>query len=345
MVIEEKYMKRCIALARGGLGNTSPNPMVGAVIVHDGTIIGEGFHRKIGEAHAEVNAVNSVCDESLFSSSTMYVSLEPCSHYGKTPPCAELIIQKRIPKVVVACLDPNPKVSGRGVQMLRDAGIEVVIGVLEKEAQLLNKAFMIYHLKHRPCIMLKWAQSVDGFIDRIRKDNSESPVVFSSSESRRVIHKLRSEYAAIMIGTNTALLDNPSLSVRHWIGHSPLRVVLDEFLHIPSSFHVLDGSVQTLIFTSVSKDNKKNIEYVLIDFNEPVLPQVLNELYERKINSLLVEGGSNLLNQFIHEGLWDEMRVEVAPVFLKQGVPSPDISGLNSYMSQKLTNTIKYYKY
>ena len=238
--VEEKYMARCIELAKGGRGNVSPNPMVGAVVVHKGRIIGEGFHRKCGEAHAEVNAIASVKDESLLKDSTIYVSLEPCSHYGKTPPCAELIIRKGIPRVVVGCLDPFPEVSGRGVRMLREAGVEVVTDVMEEEARALNKAFMTLQTKGRPYIILKWAQSEDGFIDRLRMDVLE-PVT--------VVHKLRSEVAAIMVGTRTALLDNPSLNVRHWSGNSPVRVVLDRRLVIPDSYRLLDGSLRTLIFT------------------------------------------------------------------------------------------------
>ena len=234
--VEEKYMARCIELAKGGRGNVSPNPMVGAVVVHKGRIIGEGFHRKCGEAHAEVNAIASVKDESLLKDSTIYVSLEPCSHYGKTPPCAELIIRKGIPRVVVGCLDPFPEVSGRGVRMLREAGVEVVTGVMEEEARALNKAFMTLQTKGRPYIILKWAQSEDGFIDRLRTDVSEPVTVLSSPETSRLVHKLRSEVAAIMVGTRTALLDNPSLNVRHWSGNSPVRVVLDRRLVIPDSF-------------------------------------------------------------------------------------------------------------
>ena len=205
MIVEEKYMARCIELARGGEGNVAPNPMVGAVIVHNGKIIGEGFHRRCGEAHAEVNAIASVQDESLLSDSTIYVSLEPCSHYGKTPPCAELIIKKGIPRVVVGCLDPFPAVSGRGVSMLREAGVEVVIGVLEEEARALNSAFMRFLLQQRPYIYLKWAQSADGFMDIVRMDTSLSPVVFSSAETARRVHRLRSKVAAIMVGTQTAI--------------------------------------------------------------------------------------------------------------------------------------------
>lgn len=275
MVVEEKYMARCIELARGGEGNTAPNPMVGAVIVHKGKIIGEGFHRKCGEAHAEVNAVASVWDEALLRDSTIYVSLEPCSHYGKTPPCAELIIRKGIPRVVVGTLDPFPEVSGRGVRMLREAGIEVVTGVLEEEARALNPAFMTFQIRKRPYVYLKWAQSADGFMDIRREDASVPSVLLSSAETLRRVHRLRSEVAAIMVGTRTALLDNPSLTVRHWAGRSPVRVVLDRTLKLPVGSHLLDGAVPTLVFTAVEVESRPNVEYVQIDFGQEVLSQVL----------------------------------------------------------------------
>lgn len=329
--VENKYMARCISLARGGAGCVAPNPMVGAVVVHQGKIIGEGYHRKYGEAHAEVNAIASVRDESLLKEATMYVSLEPCSHYGKTPPCAELIIKKQIPRVVIGCLDPFPEVSGRGVRMLREAGVEVVTGVMEKEAWELNRVFMTFQEKRRPYIYLKWAQSADGFLDRLRTDNSSPAVVLSSPETMRRVHRLRADVAAIMVGTQTALLDNPSLTVRHWAGKSPVRVVLDRTLRIPSHYHLFDGTVKTLVFTTVADAiSRENVEYVTIDFSQPVLPQVMHELYIRKLNSLMVEGGATLLGHFLKEGLWDQMLVETAPVSLESGVKAPDLDRVAS---------------
>lgn len=329
--VENKYMARCISLARGGAGCVAPNPMVGAVVVHQGKIIGEGYHRKYGEAHAEVNAIASVRDESLLKEATMYVSLEPCSHYGKTPPCAELIIKKQIPRVVIGCLDPFPEVSGRGVRMLREAGVEVVTGVMEKEAWELNRVFMTFQEKRRPYIYLKWAQSADGFMDRLRTDNSSPAVVLSSPETMRRVHRLRADVAAIMVGTQTALLDNPSLTVRHWVGKSPVRVVLDRTLRIPSHYHLFDGTVKTLVFTTVADAiSRENVEYVTIDFSQPVLPQVMHELYIRKLNSLMVEGGATLLGHFLKEGLWDQMLVETAPVSLESGVKAPDLDRVAS---------------
>ena len=253
MQIEEKFMARCLELARHGAGHTAPNPMVGAVIVRDGAIIGEGFHRRCGEAHAEVNAIASVEDEALLRESTIYVSLEPCSHYGKTPPCAELIIRKRIPRVVVGCLDPFPEVSGRGVRMLREAGIEVVTGVMEKEARQLNKAFMTFQTQKRPYVTLKWAESADGFIDKARTDRTEPPVVFSNPVTSVRVHKMRAESAAILIGKHTALLDNPSLTVRHWAGSSPVRLVIDKEGTLPDDLRMFDGLAPTWVFTGRKK--------------------------------------------------------------------------------------------
>lgn len=323
--VEEKYMARCIQLARGGLGHTRPNPMVGAVVVHRGRIIGEGYHRKCGEAHAEVNAIAAVKEEALLREATLYVSLEPCSHYGKTPPCAEWIIRKGIPRVVVGCLDPFPEVSGRGVRMLREAGVEVVTGVMENEAWELNKAFMTLHTLRRPYILLKWAQSADGYIDRTRTDVSEPPVLLSSPETLRQVHKLRAETAAIMVGTHTALLDNPSLTVRRWAGNSPVRITLDRDLRIPEYYNLKDGSVPTLIFTSREAESRPGLEYIRLDFGQPVLPQVLHQLYLRRVDSLLVEGGATLLKHFLKEDLWDEARVETSPFDLTGGVRAPEM--------------------
>lgn len=321
-------MARCIQLARCGKGHTRPNPMVGAVVVYDGRIIGEGYHRKAGEAHAEVNAIAAVKDEKLLENSTLYVSLEPCSHWGKTPPCASLILQKKISRVVVGCLDPFPEVSGRGVGMLREAGVEVVTGVLEKEAWELNKAFMTLHTENRPYIILKWAESADGFIDRRGGGASEAPARLSSPESFRRVHRLRSEVGAIMVGTTTALLDNPSLTVRLWAGLSPLRVTIDRAGRIPAAYHLLDGAVPTLVFTAVEPPMAhKNVDYVQADFSCPLLPQVMAELARRNIDSLLVEGGAQLLTSCLEAGLWDEARVETAPVCLEGGVKAPVIAG------------------
>lgn len=323
---DEKYMARCIELARGGLGNTYPNPLVGAVIVHQGKIIGEGFHRKVGESHAEVNAIASVKNKSLLEDSTLYVNLEPCSHHGRTPPCAELIIRNKIPRVVIGCLDPYPEVSGRGVRMLLRAGVEVITGVLEREARRLNKVFMTFYEKQRPYIILKWAQSADGFIDKKRDDYTIPAEMLSSQETQQRVHRLRSEVAAIMVGTHTALLDNPSLSVRYWSGKSPVRVVLDRYLRIPSHYHLLDGNISTIVFADRECPANGNIRYVKIDFSQSVLPQIMKYLCENCIVSLLVEGGGILLNSFLENSLWDEIHMETSPVILNDGVKAPLLS-------------------
>ena len=257
MTQDEKYIRRCIQLAQNGLCTTAPNPMVGAVIVYNDRIIGEGYHIRSGEGHAEVNAIRSVKDESLLSKATIYVSLEPCSHYGKTPPCADLIISKRIPRVVIGCVDPFPLVAGRGIRKLQEAGISVTVGVLEQECKELIRRFTTYNLKKRPYITLKWAESADGFIDIIRQDGK--PVILSTPLTALHAHKLRAENQAILVGRKTALLDNPSLSTRHWYGRHPLRLVIDKDLSLPSGLHLFDGSLPTVVFTSRQKESSNNL--------------------------------------------------------------------------------------
>ena len=317
----EKYMRRCIQLARNGLCQTAPNPMVGAVIVCDGRIIGEGYHVRCGEAHAEVNAIRSVTEPSLLRRSTLYVSLEPCSHYGKTPPCADLIIEKQIPRVVIGCRDPFPKVSGRGIQKLLDAGCEVTVGVLETECRQLLRRFITFHTLHRPYITLKWAQSADGFIDINRTGGT--PAQLSDTYTLMLVHKRRAEHSAILVGTRTALLDNPSLTVRHWYGSSPVRITIDRQNTLPSDLHLFDGRARTLVFTETPHTEQPGVEYIQADFNQPLLPQLLESLYQRNLQSLLVEGGATTLQTFIDAGLWDEAFVETAPECLHDGVAAP----------------------
>ena len=333
MTEDEKYMARCIQLARCGRNHAAPNPMVGAVIVCNGRIIGEGYHIRCGEAHAEVNAVHSVHpeDEKFLKQSTIYVSLEPCSHYGKTPPCADLIIACGIPRVVVGCVDPFSEVSGRGIRKLRDAGINVTVGVLEKECLALNRRFIINHTEKRPYVILKWAQSTDGFIDRHRSSSAQPPVAFSNHHTSMLVNQQRSGVQAIMVGSRTALLDNPSLTVRRWPGESPLRVVLDRELSLPETLHLFDGTVPTLVFTThTNYPHREGIEYVTLDFAQPVIPQDLTELYARRIQSILVEGGSTLIQGFIQAHAWDEVHIEIAPITLGDGVKAPTLpEGLN----------------
>ncbi|MDR1780769.1 MAG: bifunctional diaminohydroxyphosphoribosylaminopyrimidine deaminase/5-amino-6-(5-phosphoribosylamino)uracil reductase RibD [Tannerella sp.] len=337
MQIDEKFMVRCLELAAHGRATVAPNPMVGAVVVSGGKIVGEGFHRRYGEAHAEVNAIAAVRDEALLHDATLYVNLEPCSHYGKTPPCARLIIERRIPRVVVGCLDPFPEVSGRGVAMLREAGIEVATGVLEREAKELNKIFLTAFTRARPYIILKWAESADGFLDRHRSSAAEPPVKLSSPHTRRMVHKLRTETAAILLGTNTVRLDDPSLTVRHWAGEAPVRAFIDRRLSIPATCRVYDGSTATLVFTEETKTPDAKAEYIRIDFSKDIVPQIVDALYQRRLYSLLVEGGAKLHRSFLDAGLWDEIQTETTPHIIGDGVKAVD---LQPYISSNTENII-----
>ena len=323
MTDDEKYISRCIQLAENGFCNAAPNPTVGAVIVRQGRIIGEGYHVRCGEGHAEVNAIASVKDESLLKESTMYVSLEPCSHYGKTPPCADLIVRKGIPRVVVGCVDPFSLVSGRGIRKLRDAGIEVKVGVLEKECRHLIRRFVTFNTERRPYVTLKWAESAVGFIDIVREGGN--PVVLSTPVTSVYVHKQRAENMAILVGRRTALLDNPSLTVRNWYGRNPLRLVIDRRLTLPAALRLFDRTVPTLVFTECERLSETNLTYVKTDFSQDILPQILQELYDRKIQTLLVEGGSRLLQSFIDDGLWDEIYIEQARTELGTGVEAPHV--------------------
>lgn len=318
MEIDEKYMHRALQLARQGGGHASPNPMVGAVVVHNDIIIGEGFHRCCGKSHAEVNAIASVRDQSLLPESTIYVTLEPCSHYGKTPPCAKLLIEKGIKRVVVGTLDPFEKVSGRGVAMLREAGIEVEMGVLEQECRELNRRFFTAHTTGMPWVMLKWAQSSDGFLA-----SKDGRVGFSTPLTRALMHRERSKVDAIVVGANTVKIDNPSLTVRHWSGSSPLRVVLDQKLTIPSSCRLLNDGGKTLIYNDKKEEINGNIEWVKLDTTEP--QAWLRDMYRRGITSVMIEGGYNVLQQLINASAWNELRIEVSPTILGEGIKAPII--------------------
>lgn len=334
MTKDEKYIARCIQLAKNGLCNAAPNPMVGAVIVHNDTIIGEGYHIRCGEAHAEVNAIRSVKDESLLKDSTIYVSLEPCSHYGKTPPCADLIINKGIPRVVVGCQDPFALVAGRGIQKMRDAGIEVKVGILEEECRQLIRRFITFHTERRPFITLKWAESADGYIDLHRTGGQ--PYIFSSPLSSMLVHKRRAEHSAILVGRRTALLDNPSLTVRNWHGKSPVRLVIDKNLTLPKHLSLFDGSKRTLVFTQrEDTPNLFQVEFIQLDFNRDILPQIFEVLYQEKLQSLMVEGGSILLQSFIDSGCWDEAYIEHSSDYLKNGIKAPKLTGEYDFLTEQ----------
>ena len=318
-------MQRCLDLALEGVGHVAPNPMVGAVLVYADTIIGEGYHWQYGEPHAEVNCIKSVspANVSLISKSTLYVSLEPCSHFGKTPPCTDLIIEKKIPEVVIGCKDIYSEVNGKGIEKLKAAGIKVVVGVMEKEAIAINKRFFIFHQLHRPYIILKWAQTNDG---KIGAESGER--IFISNEfTNKLVHKWRSEEAAIMVGTNTALQDDPALTTRLWPGNDPLRVIIDMDLKLPLSLKLFDGTVRTIVFNQQKQEASGNVSYYKINKNEKTLHQILDTLYELKVQSMIVEGGAKLLQSFIDAGLWDEARViSNKQLAISNGINAPVLS-------------------
>jgi diaminohydroxyphosphoribosylaminopyrimidine deaminase/5-amino-6-(5-phosphoribosylamino)uracil reductase len=329
MVQHEKYMQRCIEIAGLGIGTVSPNPMVGAVVVFDDKIIGEGYHRKYGEAHAEVNAIEQVINKhpnssKLLKQSTIYVSLEPCAHYGKTPPCADLIIKHQIPKVIIGCRDPFNQVDGKGIEKLKDAGTEVVVGILEKECKWLNRRFFTRVQKHRPYIILKWAQTPDGFF---APDNN-SQYWITGIESRKLVHQWRSEEDAILVGKNTVATDNPQLNVRYAQGRPPKRVVIDRKLELNQNLNIFDHSVETLIFNELKTDIEGKNKYIALeDFDRYVPQYILFQLYLQDIQSVIIEGGAHTLNSFIEAGLWDEARIFTGEKELKKGIKAPAVIG------------------
>lgn len=350
----EYYMQRCLHLAIKGIGYVAPNPMVGSVVVHNGKIIGEGYHMQYGGPHAEVNAIRDVETQylaslangnvepqdfvapntdsqnietqsiaSLLRESTIYVSLEPCSHFGKTPPCADLIISKQIPRVVIASYDPNPKVAGKGIQRLRDAGVEVITEILKQEADWINRRFFTFHIQHRPYIFLKWAQSKDGYI----APEGKQQTWLTTAASKQLVHKWRSEEQAVMVGKNTALIDNPQLTVREWQGKNPLRIVVDRNMEMPSSLHLFNDAAPTLVFNGLKDDKQGSIEWVKIDFGADAEEQMLKQLYKRNIQSLIIEGGAKLLQSFIQKGLWNEAQIFTSPTALGSGIKAPVVKG------------------
>jgi len=305
------------------LGTTYPNPMVGSVIVHNGKIIGEGWHRKSGEPHAEVNAVNSVKDQSLLPHSTIYVSLEPCSHFGKTPPCCDLIIKHKIPNVVIGTVDPNSLVSGSGIKRLQENGINVIVGILENECRDLNKRFFTFHNEKRPYIILKWAESLDGFIAPAEKKKKE-PVWISNTFSRQLTHKWRTEEQAILVGTHTVLEDNPKLDARNWAGNNPVRIILDREGKITDDYFVKDGKTKTIVITEQENlTSTENCIYENAIFDVRLTKTIAHILYKYGLQSIIIEGGSYTLQSFIADGLWDEARVFIGNVYLKKGVKGP----------------------
>lgn len=336
------YMSRCLELAQNGQGNVAPNPMVGALIVHNDRIIGEGYHIKYGDIHAEIAAINSVKDKSLLRESTLYLSLEPCSHFGKTPPCTDAIIAMEIPRIIIATMDVNPKVMGRGIEILRKAGREVIVGVMEAEAKDLNRRFFTFQTKKRPYIILKWAQTLDGFIDANRGPADPiAPIWITNELSRSLVHRWRSEEQAILIGTKTVEKDNPKLNVRDWSGRTPTRVIIDRKLRLPIESNVFDGGIPTLLFignnaaASVRKSQFAaipNLEIISIDYAKGMEMQLLKELYDRNISSVMIEGGAIIINSFVQKNLWDEARVFIGNQFFYDGVKAPSFAReLHSY--------------
>ncbi|MGC1241400.1 MAG: bifunctional diaminohydroxyphosphoribosylaminopyrimidine deaminase/5-amino-6-(5-phosphoribosylamino)uracil reductase RibD [Chryseosolibacter sp.] len=318
----EAYMRRALELAYYGRGNVSPNPLVGCVIVHDGNIIGEGWHKKYGEAHAEVNAIASVADKNLLKESTLYVNLEPCSHQGKTPPCADLVIHHQLQKVVIANRDINPLVAGNGIQKLQHAGITVITDVLSKEAYDLNSRFFTYMQKRRPHIILKWAETADGFI--ARKNNDSRWI--SDAYSRQLVHKWRSEEDAVLVGSGTAWYDNPMLNVRDWSGRDPVRILIDRHLKVGRNQNLFNGKQKTICYNLVKEEAHPNLLYVLLK-PEHFLESLIGDLYKRGIQSVIVEGGGQILNSFINLKLWDEARIFISPQQFKTGIPAPRLTG------------------
>ena len=316
-------MNRCLDLASKGLENVSPNPLVGSVIVYENKIIGEGYHMEYGKEHAEVNAITSVKDKSLLPKSTLYVNLEPCAHFGKTPPCSNLIIEHKIPKVVIGCVDTFSEVSGKGIIKMEKAGIEVVVGVLENECRELNKRFFTFHEKKRPYIILKWAESKDSFI---APNNQTAPFWMTSNDSKKLVHKWRSEEDAILVGRITAEKDNPSLTVREVIGKNPIRIVIDKDLKLSKKLNLFNNEARTIIFNALKTKEINLNYYIKIDFNN-LIKCILQELYKQKIQSLIIEGGAKTLQSFIDKKLWDESRIFIANKTIVEGIKSPNIDG------------------
>lgn len=336
---DEIYIKRCIELAQKALGNTYPNPLVGSVIVHNGEIIGEGFHERAGENHAEINAIHSVKNPELLKESTIYVSLEPCSHFGKTPPCANKIVEIGFKKVVIGTLDSHEKVNGQGKQILTDAGIEVVSGILEEECRELNRRFFTYHHKKRPFLILKWAESGDGFLDKDFK-----PTQIGNALTKQFVHQLRSEEHAILVGTKTALTDNPGLTTREIAGRNPVRILIDFDLKVPEDFNIYNQEAETLVFNSLKDSEEGNIKFIKTE-KENLIENLMLNLYEHQIQSVIIEGGRFTLQQFIDEGIWDEaVVIKNENLLLENGTKAPEFVSKSYRIENFRNHKIEFYK-
>ncbi|MBA6151126.1 bifunctional diaminohydroxyphosphoribosylaminopyrimidine deaminase/5-amino-6-(5-phosphoribosylamino)uracil reductase RibD [Gelidibacter maritimus] len=355
MKIHEKYIKRCIQIGKNGLGNTAPNPMVGCVIVHDHKIIGEGFTSPYGGPHAEVNAINNVKKTHLLPESTLYVTLEPCSHYGKTPPCSDAIIKSKIPKIVIGTMDTHHAVAGKGIQKLKTFGCEVVVGVLEEEVKAHHKRFFTFHNKKRPYIILKWAETADGFIAPTTRDE-QKPVWITNKLSRQLVHKWRAQEQAILVGTRTVIEDNPSLTTRDWYGKNPIRVVLNKNNRLPQEVAILDGKATTILISLANKTQNAEThdqmelthqsamtEFINWDLKDKIAHQICSTLYKHDINSVIIEGGRQTLQTFIDENLWDEARVFKGALNFSSGTKAPHFSGRLLSEEKIINDTLKFY--
>jgi len=351
-------MYRCLELAKQGISYVAPNPMVGAVLVYNGKIIGEGFHQKYGGPHAEVNCINSVReqDKDKISGSVLYVSLEPCSHFGKTPPCTDLIITNKILEVIIGCRNPFKEVDGKGIEKLKATGVKVIYGILEKECQQLNKRFFTFHTKHRPYIILKWAETGDGFIstspqpspkERAFEDSANTRLLISNEQTNRLVHKWRSEEASILVGTNTALLDDPELTTRNWNGPSPIRLVVDMDLKLPSTLKTFNDKQRTIIFNTLKHEEQDNLVYYQVTEDVSLVHQIVNALYQLSIQSVIVEGGARLLQSFIDEEMWDEARIiKNEELIINNGLAAPELEIKNADEEIKiLDDSIKIYNH
>jgi diaminohydroxyphosphoribosylaminopyrimidine deaminase/5-amino-6-(5-phosphoribosylamino)uracil reductase len=339
-------MQRALYLAQKGRFSTSPNPRVGAVIVHKGQIIGEGYHRKYGEAHAEPNAIASVKDKSLLPESTLYVTLEPCSHHGKTPPCVDLVLEHQIPEVFIATKDPFEKVDGSGIERLKAAGLKVEIGLLEDKARQVNKRFFCFHQKKRPFITLKWAEAADGFIGRDQNDPNKMDSWITTGESKQLVHLWRAEESGILVGKNTALIDNPSLTCRLVQGDNPSRLLIDEQLEVPKDYHIFNKEASTLVFNAQKDGVNNQVEYIQLDFSNStnLIDQMLEKLYKKDIQSILIEGGKQTLQHFIDANLWDEAHVFVGKKKFSKGVKAPTFEAPLQYSEKISGDRLNHYQ-
>lgn len=344
MKIHEKYIKRCVELAKNTQGTVSPNPMVGCVIVHQSKIIGEGYTSSYGGNHAEVNAIQSVKDNSLLKDAILYVSLEPCNHFGKTPPCSDFIIKSGIKNVVIGCVDPYEEVAGQGIQKLKDQGVNVTVGVLDKECVESNKRFMTFHTKQRPYIILKWAESKNGLIDINRKVTSKDkakPNWISNIYSRQLVHKWRTVEDAILVGTNTVIKDNPRLNARDWSGKNPVRIILDRTLRVPNTYHIYNQEVKTIILTEQDKNSSETLFFEQIDFSINLAEQICEVLYRHHLLSVMIEGGQQTLQMFIDANLWDEARIFTGTMTISNGISAPSLRGKVAFEERIQEDTLK----